>query len=763
MEKTKISVERISIANSGVSSDKKAPSPELTTVSHSPSNIQRQAGNNRLMRLIQGPQAKLSVSSPQDREEKEADEVAAGVVSGQKMARISRLRPGVAAAPIHRQPSEEKDEEAENGEEGEEMLQAVRISRQEEEEEEEEEVIQAKAEGKGEEFQAEGDSTMEAQIKSPGAGRPLPDTMRSEMEAGLGMDLSDVRVHDTAQDGAAAEGLNAKAFAYRNHIWLSPGASIGDRKLMAHELTHVVQQGSAGSQIQRYESGEHATLGETQDELKAAYGSALYTIREGDRLSAIARKFGISIANLKAANKDKVKKWPAVDGSGRMIEGFNAGETVIIPPVAYKVLKGDRLSAIAGKFGIPVDELKALNKDKLKAWPAVDGSGCMIEGFNAGETITIRQEVNEFAESAMKGPSATFTVNGVVLDYGVGIAMGDFFESPEQMAKASPKELKELAALIKREQSGGKPVTTAEWEKATGGRYLKLAEKNEAHFAPPSAGLVTPSSAGAASANHKDAWEQHHKAAVDTSKAGDKDQALMTNAFGDHFLTDAFSAGHLINKRDVMEKFKGQLQLDAKGEEFTASSKVFFNAIATDAFTGSVKTEFSKYETYEAYAMGWNPNINSVSRFSTLLQGIHKEKPDLLANAMAKGVHDQLNTIPGGLPVENAKGDRWNLSGDGTLNGKTKEIARKAVAQSQFNVISKFKTPAALKYADLFKKVWDFTPRPSAAGIKQVASELKKGAEIKSKGLRQSVVNLIKKNYKLIIDELVKLKKLKKA
>ena len=34
--------------------------------------------------------------------------------------------------------------------------------------------------------------------------------------------------------------------------------------------------------------------------------------------------------------------------------------------------------------------------------------------------------------------------------------MGDFYESPEQMAKASPEELKELAALIKREQTGGK-------------------------------------------------------------------------------------------------------------------------------------------------------------------------------------------------------------------------------------------------------------------------------------------------------------------
>jgi hypothetical protein len=188
----------------------------------------------------------------------------------------------------------------------------------------------------------------------------------------------------------------------------------------------------------------------------------------------------------------------------------------------------------------------------------------MVEGFNAGVTVSIPQKLNEFAKAVIQDKSAKFMIKGVVLDYGVGIAMGDFFESPEQMSNASPEELKELAALIKREQSGGKLVTTEEWRETTGGRYLKLAEKNLAHFAPTSPALVTPSTAGAASVNHKSELEKYHKAALDSSKSGDKDKALMTNAYGDHFLTDAFSVGHLINKRDVMEHFKSQLKLDTK-------------------------------------------------------------------------------------------------------------------------------------------------------------------------------------------------------
>ncbi len=477
-----------------------------------------------------------------------------------------------------------------------------------------------------------------------------------------------------------------------------------ERIIRSGSLRAKLKKGQDEELIQRYEAGEHARIGETREELKTAFAPVSYTVQKGDSLNAIARKFGITVEELKDANKTRLKKWPARDGSGRMIEGFNAGVTVSIP-----------------------------------------------------------QKLSDFAKAAIGDKSAKFTVKGVVVDYGIGIAMGDLFESPEQLAGASPEELKDLAVLIKREQSGGKPVTTQEWEKATKGRYLKLAEKNEAHFGSQNPVFVTPSTAGAASVNHKSEWEKYHKAALDAAKSGDKDKALMINAYGDHFLTDAFSSGHLLNKRDLMEQFKSQLKLDAKGKEFTRVSKVFFDDVAKDAFTGSVKIEFSRYETYDAYAMGWHPNIDSVSRFSTLLQGIHMKEPDLLANAVAKGVHDIINIIPGGISVENAKGDSWNLSGDGTLNTRTEEIARKAVSQSQINVISMYNVTTATDYPVMFKKVWEFTPKPSASGVPQVTGAVQKGTDIKSVELKKSVIMLIKDNYKLIIDELVKRKILRKA
>jgi Domain of unknown function (DUF4157)/LysM domain len=664
--------------------------------------LQRAIGNRAVNRLVQ---AKLKVSSPQDEYEREADQVAERALHVPKQG--DALQRQATDEEERKRPEEEDAVQMKRGDASELVHRQAMNLAEDEERKKRPEQIQAKEDAGGE-IAASPD--VESQIDGlRGGGDQLPDDVRADFETQLGQDFSKVRLHKGAQAADAAEAINARAYTKGTDVVFAAGQYAPEtsegKKLLAHELTHVVQQGGAGERVQRYEAGEHAKLGETQDELKQAFAPTSYVVQKGEKLRTIADRFGITVAELKAANKDKLRQWPASDGSGRMIEGFNAGETISIP-----------------------------------------------------------QQLNDLAKAATKDKSATFTVNGVVLEYGVGIALGDLFESPEQMANASPKELKDLAALIKREQVTGKLVEHDEWEKASGGRYLKLAEKNVAHFAPQNATRVKPSAAGAAGPNHKSEWEKYHAAALAESVAGNKDKALMTNAFADHFLTDAFAAGHLINKPDVMEAFKSQLKLDAQGNEFTEDSKKFFDSVANDAFTGSVKTEFSKYETYEAYSMGWHPDIDSPSRFSSLLQGIHKEEPDLLANAVAKGVHDRLNKLPGGLPVENAKGDPpWKLSGDETLNNDTLKVVRKAVAQSQMNVISVYKMIGPLDTPSMFSRVWDYTPRPSVAGLKQLVEEVKKGSDIAEADLRKAVVTLIQRNYLLIIGELVARKKLKLA
>ena len=79
-------------------------------------------------------------------------------------------------------------------------------------------------------------------VAQPGAGRPLPDGVRAFMEPRFGVSFSDVRIHDQPADRRTAARIGARAFAHRNHIWMGEGESVDNRRLMAHELTHVVQQ-----------------------------------------------------------------------------------------------------------------------------------------------------------------------------------------------------------------------------------------------------------------------------------------------------------------------------------------------------------------------------------------------------------------------------------------------------------------------------------------------------------------------------------------
>jgi hypothetical protein len=83
--------------------------------------------------------------------------------------------------------------------------------------------------------------------KERGGGQNLDNGVRAQMEGALGADLGGVRVHTDAQSDSLNRTLSARAFTTGQDIFFShgayqPGSSSG-RELIAHELTHVVQQG----------------------------------------------------------------------------------------------------------------------------------------------------------------------------------------------------------------------------------------------------------------------------------------------------------------------------------------------------------------------------------------------------------------------------------------------------------------------------------------------------------------------------------------
>ena len=90
-----------------------------------------------------------------------------------------------------------------------------------------------------------------------GGGQALDSAARAQMEPAMGADFSGVRVHTGGQADTLNRNLSARAFTTGQDIFFkqgeySPGSSSG-RELLAHELTHVVQQG--GDRVQAQADG----------------------------------------------------------------------------------------------------------------------------------------------------------------------------------------------------------------------------------------------------------------------------------------------------------------------------------------------------------------------------------------------------------------------------------------------------------------------------------------------------------------------------
>jgi Domain of unknown function (DUF4157)/Regulator of G protein signaling domain len=114
---------------------------------------------------------------------------------------------------------------------------------------------------------------LEASIQqSRGGGEPLPDNIRQPMEQEFGADFSAVKVHANSQADKLNSAIQAKAFTTRQDIFFKQGEyspnTRGGKELLAHELTHVMQQngGQVQSQVSREFSGD--TIQRTEDNTK---------------------------------------------------------------------------------------------------------------------------------------------------------------------------------------------------------------------------------------------------------------------------------------------------------------------------------------------------------------------------------------------------------------------------------------------------------------------------------------------------------------
>ncbi len=133
-----------------------------------------------------------------------------------------------------------------------EKIQKAELPKEQVQKQEDEKV--QRAAGEQENIQRKGNGTpavnagTQAAIRSKTTGgQPLSSDVRSYMEPRFNADFSNVRVHNDAESAGLSNQLSARAFTHQNHIFFSrnqyqPGTGDG-KQLLAHELTHTVQQG----------------------------------------------------------------------------------------------------------------------------------------------------------------------------------------------------------------------------------------------------------------------------------------------------------------------------------------------------------------------------------------------------------------------------------------------------------------------------------------------------------------------------------------
>ncbi|MBN2635898.1 MAG: DUF4157 domain-containing protein [Prolixibacteraceae bacterium] len=189
------------------------------------------------------PQAKLNKSVPGDKYEEEADAVAEKVVGSENessdffLPHYSTLGSQVNSIAGSVSPFVQKQDDEE-----EELLQAKSV--------EDEEDVMMKADGNSVDY----DTSVEQFIQDKkGSGKPLDPNIKSEMEQGFGADFSGVKIHNDNESAQANQKIGAHAFTTGNDIFFNDGKyrpnSESGKKLIAHELTHTLQQG-ASSKVQ---------------------------------------------------------------------------------------------------------------------------------------------------------------------------------------------------------------------------------------------------------------------------------------------------------------------------------------------------------------------------------------------------------------------------------------------------------------------------------------------------------------------------------
>jgi Domain of unknown function (DUF4157) len=323
------------------------------------------------------------------------------------------------------------------------------------------------------------------------------------MEAQLQTDLGPVRIHTRPEAAESARSLNARAYTVGTDIVFgagqySPSTRVG-RHLLSHELAHVIQQGPGRAVTPRRGPAPAAAEREADDVGRSASGDG--------------------------PGHPPVRPNPDAAGHIQHFDSFEhiqLGDTAAGGPTGYILLDchaRDLPGYATPTVGWPPDWIRRY------AAGTPDQRRAITKGLTYGEIVAFSGDMYADIDSRTMATSVVGTM--------------------QRINRASLVEIYDLIPLLH-----SRSASTAQLEEATGGRYISLAAHNVSHFANVSGGR-----------NNLATWRDGHAAALALAAAGNANAAWAMNAAADHFLTDAFAAGHLRPDRahDVLST-RGNIQ-----------------------------------------------------------------------------------------------------------------------------------------------------------------------------------------------------------
>lgn len=594
-------------------------------------------------------------------------------------------------------------------------------------------------------------------LNSP--GQSLDAGTRAFIEPRFGHDFSGVRIHTDTRAAESAKAVNALAYTFGKDVVFGRGQYMPEtnkgRKLLAHELTHVIQQRGI---VNTSPNNLKLSLSDTAHEREAEeIAESVQT--ETTASGSLSRSMGVVATYAPVIHRFEASEHmrfgdQTIGALSSITETLSSAETLlrrgksawrelslvrdrwrqIGDPSVLRLLEQSTWADVEGHYDIALQFLERATPQVmvwLQAHPETGGGPTdVIAGHKHPEVAGL------ITTDVMK-PAGPLILrhSGLQVTYGEVIALGDFYPSPEAMHKAPREELtnpkgKGVLDLIRAESASHHDSSfdqayqeATQWRevarydnlgrfieqagKAVGGKsFAKLAEDGREHFA----------------GENRRVWEMHHINALKSASHAHSERdaakrsvyvndAYTVNAFGDHFLTDAFSAGHMLSnvnykrlagefwekhEEEALEAFTMALLNDHKGEVI----KIVAHSIGIPI----LGLPLAALITFVA------PSFIR-KKIKAKIKKLGEENKDLIPNAAVKVAHDYYNAQ--GIEVHNSKGDRWRTFGDDHLNKSavTWQIASFAVLRSRTDVTETLRgTPPADKF-----EAWKYTPIPPAS------------------------------------------------